>query len=285
MDIYYGTRNTFIDVYNLVVKNDMHIPSGDINRANIFGDPIPNVLKSIFINGVEYDETQDIHIENNVVIVKQTSQKEDEQLTRSIHTKLSFQHGSLDEEFPEQVMSVKYLKGTEKVLEIGGNVGRNSVIIGYILNQQNNSNFVTLECCTEDADKLMNNRDINHLSFHVENSALSSRKLIQNGWITEPSDVDRDGWKRINTITWKELNNKYNISFDTLVLDCEGAFYYILCDTPEILDNIKMVIMENDYINVVHKHYVISTLQEKRFKLDYQKSNADREDFYQVWIR
>lgn len=164
-------------------------------------------------------------------------------------------------------------------------------MIGYILNQQNNSNFVTLECCTEDAEKLMNNRDINGLKFHVENSALSQRKLIQNGWITEPSDVDRDGWKRINTITWKELNDKYNIPFDTLVLDCEGAFYYILYDTPEILDNIKMVIVENDYPNINHKHYVISKLQEKGFKLDYQnhldsdQQLFNKDDFYQVWLK
>lgn len=285
MDIRYGTKDTSIDVYDLVVKNNMYIPCDDCNRAKIFGDPLINVLKSIFINGVEYDDTKEIHIENNVVVVKISPQKEDEQLTRSIHSKLKFEHGSLNDEFPEQVMSVKYLKGTEKVLEIGGNVGRNSVMIGYILNQQNNNDFVTLECCTEDAEKIINNRDINGLKFHVEKSALSARKLIQNGWITEPSDVDRDGWKRINTITWKELNDKYNIPFDTLVLDCEGAFYYILYDTPEILDNIKMVIVENDYPNIDHKHYVINKLQEKGFKLDYQKYLGDKEDFYQVWLR
>ena len=46
-----------------------------------------------------------------------------------------------------------------------------------------------------------------------------------------------------------ELKNKYNINFDTLVLDCEGAFYYILMDMPEILENIKLIINEIDEIN------------------------------------
>jgi bifunctional polynucleotide phosphatase/kinase len=41
-------------------------------------------------------------------------------------------------------MVVKYLTGNEKVLEIGGNIGRNSLIIAYILGNRNN--FVTLEC-------------------------------------------------------------------------------------------------------------------------------------------
>ena len=30
--------------------------------------------------------------------------------------------------------------------------------------------------------------------------------------------------------------------FDTLILDCEGAFYNILKDMPEILDNINLII-------------------------------------------
>ena len=39
------------------------------------------------------------------------------------------------------------------------------------------------------------------------------------------SDELLPGYKPVNTITLEELNNKYNIEFDTLVLDCEGAFY------------------------------------------------------------
>lgn len=114
MEIRYGTKDTSINVYDLVVKNNMYIPCDDHNRAKIFGDPVINVVKSIFINGIEYDDTQDIHIENDVVIAKITPQKETEHLIKSIHAKLNFEHGSLNDEFPEQVMSVKYLKGTEK---------------------------------------------------------------------------------------------------------------------------------------------------------------------------
>jgi hypothetical protein len=34
-------------------------------------------------------------------------------------------------------MTVKYLTGNEKVLELGANIGRNSLIISYILNCNN----------------------------------------------------------------------------------------------------------------------------------------------------
>ena len=151
-------------------------------------------------------------------------------------------------------MAVKYLNGNEKVLEIGGNIGRNSLIIASILEDE--TNFVTLECDENIANQLTENRNLNNLKFHIESSALSNRKLIQRGWDTIPSDVLQNGFKWVNTITLDDLKTKYNIEFNTLVLDCEGAFYYILIDMPEILNNIKLIIMENDYENEDHYNYI-----------------------------
>lgn len=82
-------------------------------------------------------------------------------------------------------MTAKFLNGTENVLEIGGNIGRKSLIIAHILHH---NNFVTIETNPDDATKLMHNRDLNNFHFHVETSALSARKLIQKGWNTIPSD-------------------------------------------------------------------------------------------------
>ena len=53
---------------------------------------------------------------------------------------------------------------------------------------------------------------------------MCKRKLIQKGWDTIESDVLLDGYTNVNTITLDQLYSKYNIMFDTLVLDCEGAF-------------------------------------------------------------
>jgi len=76
-------------------------------------------------------------------------------------------------------MAIKYLKGHEKVLEIGGNIGRNSIVIADILKT---NNFVSLECDVDIATQLKYNRDNNMLKFFVEEAALSNRKLIQKGW-------------------------------------------------------------------------------------------------------
>jgi hypothetical protein len=94
------------------------------------------------------------------------------------------------------------------------------------------------------------------------------------------------GYKWVNTITWKDLYKKYNIQFDTLVLDCEGAFYYILMDMPEILDNINLIIMENDYHNIEHKKYIDNLLKTNNFYVDYVESGGWGPCygiFFEVW--
>ena len=92
--------------------------------------------------------------------------------------------------------------------------------------------------------------------------------------------------KNINIITYDEIKKKYNIVFDTLILDCEGAFYYILMDMPEILENIKLIIMENDYHNIDHKNYIDSILKSNNFYVDYTQSGGwgpCYNNFYEVW--
>jgi FkbM family methyltransferase len=196
-------------------------------------------------------------------------------------------YGSLNEEFPEQMMATRYLTGNEKVLEIGGNIGRNSLVIASILGA-NSRNFVSMECDSEISEQLRMNRDLNNLDFHIETSALSLKKLIQRGWDTIPSDILLDGYTDVAIISYKELVNKYNIAFDTLVLDCEGAFYYILNDMPEILTNVNLIIMENDYHNIAHKQYIDDILLKNNFYIDYVESGGwgpCYSNFFEVWKR
>jgi len=214
-----------------------------------------------------------------------------------IHNKLNIKYGTLNDELPEQLIALKYLTGNEKVLEIGGNIGRNSLLISYILNQNNNNNLVTLESDAEVAKKLVENRDLNKLDFKIEASALSNKKMIQKkadadlGGSTVVSDVVLEGYVPVNTITFNQLLLKYGINFDTLVLDCEGAFYYILIDMPEILNNIKLILVENDYLDVNHKKYVDKVLIDNNFIRVYNESCNCWGDklypgnFYEVWSK
>ena len=300
MKIFYGTIKNNIDVTQICFDklkkgNQIVIPNSDHRRAYYFTDPLVGIEKSVIIfindNITIYDISVKviINLTNSVI----TTEKKDYNIISKInnklsdiHTNLILKYGNFNEEVPEQKMAIRYLTGNEKVLEIGGNIGRNSLIIGYILNKNNNNNLVTLESNLDIARQLIENRDINNLNFKIESSALSKRKLIQVGWNTIPSDILLDGYNSVNTITFDELESKYQITFDTLVLDCEGAFYYILLDMPEILNNIKLIIMENDYNDINHKMYIDKFLIKNNFYVDYQESGGwgpCYNNFFEVW--
>ncbi len=298
MEIYYGTIDKKIDVTiichdKILVSNYIIIPPDDNIRARLFTDPNVGVLKQIFILTdsvlTEYDHTVKIMIntlDNTITIEKQKSQQDIDEKLQKIQSELKIKGGTFNEELPEQKLAVRYLTGNEKVLEIGSNIGRNSMIIGYILGQKQNNDFVTMECDNDAMPKLYKNRELNGMNFNVENSALSKRKLIQRGWTTIVSDEVLQGYKPVKTITLDELNTKYNIEFDTLVLDCEGAFYYVLMDMPEIIKNIKLIIVENDYTDFSHKQYVDKILRENNFYVDYSESGGwgpCRKFFYEAW--
>jgi hypothetical protein len=298
MKIIYGTETLNIDVteicFNELLKNNIiTIPSGDNNRAKYFTDPINGVLKKIFLKN---NEDNVLTFEHNVIIkinilnktISTISDNDIVEKLLDIHSKLQIRYGSFNEEFPEQKMATRYLTGNEKVLEIGGNIGRNSLIIGYILKEKGNNNFVTLESDIDIAKQLTENRDLNNLDFHIESSAFSKRKLVQKAWDTIESDVLLDGYKNVSSITLEELYAKYKIDFDTLVLDCEGAFYYILMDMPEILNNINLIIMENDYFDISKKIYINEILKKNKFYIDYVEGGGwgpCSDYFFEVWKR
>ena len=294
MLILYGEKNNYINITDICFKNLLNdgiiiIPSNDTNRSNIFTDPCIGIKKKIFI----LENLDLLHEFNDTLIIiintinKQIISNYDVDFRlNNIHSQLSIKYGSLNDELPEQKMVAKYLNGFEKILELGGNIGRNSLVIGTILKEKQNKNFVCLESDPNTAKQLIENRDLNNLDFHVESSALSKRSLIQREWLTKESNEILDGYIKVNTITLNDLYKKYNIQFNTLILDCEGAFYEILLDFPEILDNINLIIMENDYIDINKKIYIDKILIENTFKLDYKEAGGwgpCQENFFEVW--
>lgn len=293
MKILYGLPQHQLDITNKVLshfvrQNIAMIPKGDDDRAYLFSDPLPRVLKVVTVitdDGIEtiidhtcqaYIDlsTQKIYMDDIPSFIQEiypydfdeASNASVEKKLKEVHKGLKLVHGSMTQEFPEQGMAMRFLTGKEKVLEIGANVGRNSLMIQSILS---NPDFVTLESDAGIASQLQENRDANDMYFHIEASALSKRKLIQRGWDTIVSDVILPDYHAVQTITLDELRDKYRIAFDTLVLDCEGAFYYILTDMPDILDNINLVIMENDYYEEAHKKFIDDMLTIKGLKRVY----------------
>jgi len=303
--IEYGISTNKIDVteickQQLVFGNHIIIPSNDYHRANHFTDPLIGIHKSVFITvdkGEESEKTTEYPQHQTIYIATPLSPQSkiyvNDEKIEEIHRQLSIKYGSFQEELPEQRMALRYLTGTEKILELGGNIGRNSMIIAHILREKNESGqLVTMECDPVSAEQLRENRDANQLDFAIEIAALSKRRIMQQGWnttvIDDPDAPVPPDHKEVATIDFQTLESKHNIVFDTLVLDCEGAFYYILKDMPNIIDNIQLIIMENDYFVMEHKNEINATLINHNFYLDYQEGGGwgpCGDCFFEVWKR
>lgn len=300
--ILYGANETFLDVTTIVLQqltglNEKGhlvatIPATDHQRCLLFTDPLYGTLKTVHIYKdnklwkiVDHTETFEIPIYASIP----HSLAQASNLLTSIHRRVHF-YGNLDAELPEQFMICRFLPPTAKVLEIGTNIGRSSIVIASIL--EDDSQFVTLETCETDAYHACVNRDANGKKFHIVNAALSLRPLYQSGMTcyTEP----KENAVSVRTCTLDDLHQQYNIVFDTLILDCEGAFYDILHDFPTILDNIRLIIIENDY-NCNHKKSVVNDFFTKhnfscvyRELLDSSPHPEPRpcnDCFFEVWQR
>jgi len=314
MKIFYGYDNAhYINITSIIFDkcfqdNVLVIPVGEEKRCTIIGfDPYPNILKHILIvdynnNNYIFHHDQECRLSFDSIIkqLKQSNPKywwnnvvkfinDPVERIKMLHQHLKIENGIFEDELPEQILSTQYIKDDAKVLELGGNIGRNSLIISTILN--NPRNHVVLESNPTIVPLLQHNLKINNYTTCVEPSALSYNKLLQHEWITIPISEATDGhkdWLEVPIITFEELESKYNVNFDTLVADCEGALYYILKDRPSILDNIRLIIMENDYNDIDQKQMVDAILYLKGFKRIYHLRGGWGpcfDFFYEVWSK
>jgi FkbM family methyltransferase len=289
MKIVYGTESANIDITNFCITNLLEndkitIPAGEKVRNLLFSDPVPNVNKKLFVQNnnnslfFSYDNTEEVNIylKNTDGIFK-------------LHENLKINHGSLKEELPEQRLAYMFLKGDETILEIGGNIGRNSLVMANILTDD--KRLVVLESDENNARILNENKDLNNLNFNIEAKALCKNKLMQQGWITSEGDELKEGYRWVETCDYNYLKDKYQLKFDTIVADCEGAFYYILRDFPEVLDGVNLVIMENDYTSIDNYNYVADSLTKNGLKKVYMEYLIDANwspcvrNFFEVWKR
>jgi FkbM family methyltransferase len=341
----YGARDVYVDVTATAIKicessqfRMSHVPLRDDERLRYFGvaDPLIGVEKHI---KVVYDEcitelfpvgkpcqtvVQSGHLEvttpPRMMLVPETRAGRKwfdsgascaKTKLDTIHSHLNLFGGPWNLEYPEQIMILRFLTANSRVLELGANVGRSTLVIATIL--EDSKNLVALECNPTSAARLKLNRDSNGYAFSIEPSALSSRKLVQRLWATKPADSvvasrsesdiksptvtvvkdhkDTEPWTPVSTITLPELRDKYPIPFDTLVADCEGALYWILMDSPDFLDGIRTVIVENDYQDISHKEFVERAFVAAKLKRVYVErggwgSSCPCEAcFYEVWKR
>uniref|UniRef100_A0A6C0JRX7 Methyltransferase FkbM domain-containing protein n=1 Tax=viral metagenome TaxID=1070528 RepID=A0A6C0JRX7_9ZZZZ len=318
--VLYGVENDFRDVTEQALRlcesgnGILMIPSEDEQRAELFGDfhyGKQKTIVALFGNngnnttntnqGIVYNAGQPAFIPLDNILQEKIKTifpiGNPETYLQKIHSKLTFT-GDIKDEYPEQLMAVSFIKPTDKVLELGANIGRNTCVIASIL--EDSANLTTLE--TDSIEALSKNRNANNFSFKIINAALSKRKLFQRNWITVSADTaPGPDWFAVQTVSYQDIlstSNNPTIPFDVLVADCEGALYYIVYDFPEMFSfdknsGLKTIIVENDYGSMEQKIFVDHIFRLNGFNLVYNKPGGVPYSwlpckgicFYQVWQR
>jgi FkbM family methyltransferase len=311
IDVFYGIsesekKKVTLDCYKYIyIDGNFIIPKNDHARANIFTDLYPNIKKYIYIYNYDNNKLSE-HNDNEEIIIKPMSpilyfknflyKKSDDHVTilQSLHKLLKFTR-NMNCEFEEQIMAIKYINPDDIVLEFGSNIGTNSCVISAIL--EDSTNLVTIEPCKNFHNELETNKKLNNFSFSIEKRALSKNQIVMNGWNSDLNSNKKDdnNWKIIDNISYPNFKQKYQKKFTVLVIDCEGAFYHILNDYPEILNNIRCVIIENDFLDIAHYNKFKEILLSNHFNciyskklenFDFTKYNPPCKDFfYQTFIK
>ncbi|TMU54482.1 FkbM family methyltransferase [Flagellimonas algicola] len=140
----------------------------------------------------------------------------------------------------------KYLSPNARVLELGSCLGYVSCLVNNILAQKDQ--HVALEANPNLIPWIEKNREANACHFHLENSIISPNesnifyihKLIVGGSTKRETPVKTE----IKGLTITQLKEKYNIDFDTLVMDIEGGELSLLRNFKQEIAAFKHIFFE-----------------------------------------
>ena len=202
---------------------------------------------------------------------------------KKLHKGINIKSGFFNDEIPEMELAYRYIRPEYSVLEFGGNIGRNSITIASLLNKNRvgSVNLVTLE--TGDVSELRKNMESSGNKFTIINAGLSKKDLYQSGWVSGTTKANNKS--AVNKISLSEIYKISGINkFDTLIVDCEGCFYDITNDFPELLLNSKLIIIEND--SQAHNDHIRKNILNAGFKSIFCGDHEGRQPcFYEVFTK
>jgi FkbM family methyltransferase len=140
----------------------------------------------------------------------------------------------------------KYLSKDARVLELGGCLGYVSCLINKKLLDKTQQ--VTLEANPKLIGWIKKNRDENDCSFFVENSIVSHENknifYFHNRIVGGSTKRKTANKAYVKGVDIEFLKKKYNIEFDTLIMDIEGGELDIIKNFKESLSNFKRIFLE-----------------------------------------
>ena len=181
-------------------------------------------------------------------------------------------------EVEEQEIASKYIKKDDKVLELGARYGTVSAIILDKIADTKNSVIVDPDTnITQALTNNLNKGGYEDARIFVGTMGSHKKKIHSNDSYATYTESCEGDECNIENMTYDNLQRKYDITFNTIVADCEGCLPELI-DHIEDMDPIKKIIFETDRAGNVDYNKLYTKLNERGFK------NV-REGFVQIWVK
>ena len=195
----------------------------------------------------------------------------------------------------EQNLVKEFIDKNDIVLELGARYGTVSCLINTLIKEKKNQ--VVVEPDKRVWEALEKNKRINNCEFNIVNGFISNKKMsLERTEHICQGNFDLKGYgstfiinnnSEIENYTLDEIQKKYNLIFNTLVIDCEGFFQEFLEQNNNIFyEQIKKIIIEEDYKEKCDYNQINNILKKKNFickKFIIDERNPKIS--YRVWIK
>ena len=150
----------------------------------------------------------------------------------------------------------KYLSPDAKVLELGSCLGYISCITNKILADK--TQHVVLEANPNLMKWIEKNRADNNCEFHIEHSIISKEKknvfFIHRLIVGGSTKRETPNRVEVNGVNFEDLRKKYNVDFDTLIMDIEGGELELFRQFKDNIASFKQLFFEvHPFANILTK--------------------------------
>lgn len=171
-------------------------------------------------------------------------------------------------EKPEQELAEKYINKDDIVLELGARYGSVSCIINSKLSKK--TNHVCVEPDSRVWHALNKNKIINNCEFNIVNGFIGKYKMnltnLDMYYGGYASTFIYDENSKIPSYSLDEIKDKYNLIFNVLVADCEGYLEVFFDENPQLYNELRLIIFEEDYPEKCNYKKIRESLNKHNFK-------------------
>lgn len=169
----------------------------------------------------------------------------------------------------EQKQAEIFISPDSVVLELGARYGTVSCAINNKLN--NRWNQVSVEPDNRVWYALENNLNLNNCNFHVIKGVISNQPVLLknmdmcNGYACTTVQTTEAG--DVMSYRLHDIEDMFNLKFDTLVADCEGFLGVFFEENPHMYSQLRLIIFEKDYGDICDYDKIIENLKLHNFNL------------------